>query len=195
MGIIWLAMRGARSLRSKPVNPMKGTIMIRSTARVRTGLIVAGLTFGVLALSGCSAISDLFPKEAARDAATQEISEAGVADVFSLAVGDCFNDQDATEIDSVQAIPCSDAHDYEAYLAFDMSSAESYPGDDAITQAAEDGCVAEFPNFVGKPYEESTLDYSYLTPTEGSWENGDREILCIVMGSEKTTGSLAGSGV
>jgi hypothetical protein len=169
--------------------------MSRSTSRLRVILVAAVFSVGALTLSGCSAISDLFPKEAARDADTQEISEAGEADVFSLAVGDCFNDQDATEIDSVEAIPCAEAHDYEAYLAFDVSADEAYPGDDVISQAAEDGCLAEFPNFVGKSYEESTLDFNYLSPTEGSWENGDHEILCIVMGPEKTTGSLAGSGV
>ncbi|WEO77389.1 septum formation family protein [Cryobacterium sp. SO2] len=166
--------------------------MFRTTSRLTVILAAAAFSAGALALSGCSAITDLFPKEAARDADTQEISEAGEADVFSLAVGDCFNDQDAEEIDSVQAIPCSEAHDYEAYFAFDVSAEETYPGDEVISQAAEDGCVAEFPTFVGMSYEESTLDFNYLSPTEGSWENGDHEILCIVMGPEKTTGSLAG---
>ncbi|MGY4858816.1 septum formation family protein [Cryobacterium sp. AP23] len=166
--------------------------MSHAVPRLRLVLVAAVLSVGALALSGCSAITDLFPKEAARDADTQEISEAGEADVFSLAVGDCFNDEEAEEIDSVQAIPCSEAHDYEAYFAFDVSAEEAYPGDDVISQAAEDGCVAEFPNFVGTSYEESALDFNYLSPTEGSWENGDREILCIVMGADKTTGSLAG---
>jgi hypothetical protein len=170
--------------------------MSRSTSRLRVILVAAVFSVGALTLSGCSAISDLFPKEAARDADTQEISEAGEADVFSLAVGDCFNDQEATEIDSVEAIPCAEAHDYEAYFAFDVSADEAYPGDDAISQAAQDGCLAEFTNFYGKSYEEAApLDFNYLSPTEGSWENGDHEILCLIMGPEKTTGSLAGAGV
>lgn len=166
--------------------------MSRTTSLLRTGSIVAALTVGALTLTGCSAISNLFPQEAARDAETQEISEAGETDVFSLAVGDCFNDQDATEIDSVEAIPCSDAHDYEAYLAFDVSDEEAYPGDEVVSQAAQDGCLAGFDTFVGMPYEDSSLDFNYLSPTEGSWESGDHEILCIVMGPDKTTGSLAG---
>lgn len=169
--------------------------MSRTNNRLGTSVIVAILSVGALTLSGCSAISDLFPKEAARDAETQQISEAGEADVFTLAVGDCFNDQDADEIDSVQAIPCSDAHDYEAYFAFDVSDDEAFPGDDVITQVAEDRCMTEFATFIGKSYEESSLDFNYLSPTEGSWESGDHEILCLVMGADKTTGSLAGTGV
>jgi len=166
--------------------------MSRTTTRLRFIGVAAALSVGGLTLSGCSAITDLFPKEAARDAQTQEISEAGDADVFTLSVGDCFNDQDATEISSVTAIPCGDAHDYEAYFAFDLEDADTYPGDTAITDAAEAGCGPEFVTFVGKAYEESVLDYNYLTPTEGSWDTGDREILCLVFGAEKTTGSLKG---
>ncbi|MET0954328.1 MAG: septum formation family protein [Cryobacterium sp.] len=166
--------------------------MSHTSPRLRLSLLAAVLAAGALTLSGCSAITDLFPKEAARDAETQEISEAGEADVFSLSVGDCFNDAEADEIDSVDAIPCGEAHDYEAYFAFDVSADEAYPGDDVISQSAEDGCLAEFPNFVGLSYEESTLDFNYLSPTEGSWENGDHEILCIIIGPDKTTGSLAG---
>ena len=166
--------------------------MSRTTPRLRVIIAAAVFSVGALTLSGCSAITDLFPKEAARDAETQEISEAGKADVFTLAVGDCFNDQDAEQIDSVQAIPCTDAHDYEAYFAFDVSDDEAYPGEDAITTVAEERCMTEFETFVGSDYEASTLDFNYLSPTEGSWENGDHEILCIVMGPDKTTGSLAG---
>ncbi|TFB99564.1 hypothetical protein E3O42_13500 [Cryobacterium adonitolivorans] len=169
--------------------------MSRTTAGLRTGLIVAAFSVGALTLSGCGAISDLFPKEAARDAETQEISEAGEADVFSLAVGDCFNDQDADEVDSVQATPCADAHDYEAYFAFNVSEDGAFPGDEALAQIAEERCVIEFTTFIGKSYEESTLDFNYLSPSEGSWDSGDREILCLAMGPNKVTGSLAGTGL
>lgn len=168
--------------------------MSHSVPRFRVAIIAAAVAVGALTLSGCSAISDLFPKESARDTETQEISEAGETDVFSLAVGDCFNDEAAEEIDSVEAIPCADPHDYEAYFAFDLPEAETFPGDDAISQAAADGCIAEFATFVGVAYEDAApLDFNYLSPTEGSWDEGDREILCIVMDAEKTSGSLAGA--
>jgi len=166
-----------------------------SLPRLRVILVAAAFSVGALTLSGCSAISDLFPEEAARDADTQEISEAGEADVFSLAIGDCFNDQEAEEISSVPALPCTEPHDYEAYHSFDLTDAETFPGDEAVTTAAQDGCVAEFEPFIGKSFEESTLDLTFIGPTEGSWTEGDREILCVVMGAELTTGSLAGSAI
>jgi hypothetical protein len=177
-----------------PSSASKGTIVSHPTPRLRVAVLAAVLSAGALALSGCTALSDLFPKEAARDTETQEISEAGETDVFSLAVGDCFNDQDAEEINSVEAIPCGDPHDYEAYFAFDLPDADTYPGADSVSQAAQDGCIAEFTTFVGAPYENAApLDFNFLSPTEGSWGEGDREILCIVMDTEKTTGSLAGA--
>jgi hypothetical protein len=168
-----------------------------SSARHRLNLFLAaaGLTVGALTLSGCSAISDLFPEEAARDTDTQEISEAGEADVFTLAVGDCFDAQEAEEISSVPALPCTEPHDYEAYHSFDIPEAEVFPGEEAIDTAALDGCVTAFDPFIGMGFEESTLDVTYIGPTEGSWDEGDREIMCVVMGPEKTEGSLAGSAI
>jgi hypothetical protein len=170
--------------------------MSRTTSRLRVILAAAVFSVGALTLSGCTALSDLFPEEAARDDETQEISEAGQADVFTLAVGDCFNDQDAEEVQSVEAIPCADPHDYEAYHAFDLPDAEDapFPGQDAVSLTAQDGCIAEFGTFVGVPYEDAApLDFNFLSPTEGSWGEGDREILCIVMDAEKTAGTLAGA--
>jgi hypothetical protein len=169
--------------------------MSHTTLRVRGILAAVALTLGALTLSGCSAISDLFPEEAARDSETQEISEAGEADVFTLAVGDCFDAQDAEEISSVPALPCSAPHDYEAYHSFAIPEAETFPGVEAVDAAALEGCVAAFAPFIGEEFEQSSLDATYIAPTEASWAEGDREILCVVMGPEKTEGTLAGSAI
>jgi hypothetical protein len=79
--------------------------------------------------------------------------------------------------------------------AFDLADAETFPGDAAVLSGRGDGLVAEFEPFIGKSFEESTLDLTFIGPTEGSWTEGDREILCVVMGAELTTGSLAGSAI
>lgn len=166
---------------------------------MRAVVVAAVFSVGALTLSGCSAISDLFPEEAVRDAETQEISEAGQADVFALAVGDCFNDQAATDVESVPAVPCAEPHHYEAYFSFDLSDAETFPGDDVVSLAAEEGCTDEFAAFIGLPYDQSTLAFTFLTPTEGSWAVDDREILCLALALDETSqapaqtsGSLAG---
>jgi hypothetical protein len=76
---------------------------------------------------------------------------------------------------------------------FSAAAAASEPG--LAAPSAFRASVTGFATFVGKSYEESALDFNYLSPSEGSWDSGDREILCLVMGPDQTTGSLAGTGV
>lgn len=142
-------------------------------------------------LGGCSAIEGLLGSStAARDAETQEVTEAGDADVFSLRVGDCYNDTSGESISDVPAVKCSDPHDNEIYFTFVMPAGE-WPGDEAITAAAEEQCGAQFDIFVGLPYAESVLDWYPITPLEEGWnEIDDREILCAVW---DTTGQISGS--
>lgn len=163
--------------------------------RLKPITALASLIIGLLALTGCSVIDSVVPKDqAVRDDETSEVTEAGQADVFTVAVGDCFNDVSADEISEVPVVPCDQPHDYEAYSAFDITD-DSYPGDDAVTQQATDGCTPAFAAFNGVGYEESTLYLGYLLPTEDSWTaQGDREVLCYIYEENvQTTGTLQGA--
>jgi hypothetical protein len=56
-------------------------------------------------------------------------------------------------------------------------------------------CVAEFEAYVGLSYVESELNVFPITPTEGSWATGDREIVCALYNLDlsKLTGSMEGA--
>ncbi len=110
-----------------------------------------------------------------------EIVESGGVGAFAIKFGDCIQlPTGLTEVQSVEGVPCSAPHNAQAYDVFDMPGGDAYPGDLAITDAADEGCLDRFAAFVGVPYEESTLYISYLTPTVGSWAEGDHEIQCLV---------------
>jgi hypothetical protein len=146
------------------------------------GLLLAGLVL----LSACNS--------AERDD-TGQIVKGGDLDVFTVKVGDCFQDPSTLEIEDVSAIPCSQPHDNEVYHVFKLGGSR-YPGDEAIEEAAFDGCLGPFAAYVGTDYDSSSLDYSWLTPTERSWnELDDREIVCILYDAEynRLTGSMKGS--
>ncbi|MDH3500222.1 MAG: septum formation family protein [Acidimicrobiia bacterium] len=133
---------------------------------------------------------------AARDE-SGAIIEAGTENVFALKIGDCFDDPDEFgEITSVAAVPCTAAHDNEVFYTFDLPDG-SFPGDEAIDEAAFRECVASFETYVGVAYESSILDVTYLSPTDASWDTGDREIACLLyhIDLEKLTGSMRASGV
>lgn len=138
------------------------------------------LTIAAVSLAGCSILTGV---------------PDGEQDVFTLKVGDCFNvpDDTATEIGSLPVVDCAEPHDQEAFASTDMTG-DSYPGDTAVTDALNTFCTGDvYTDFIGVPYQDSIYYTSGLTPTAGSWENGDRELLCTVLAEEgKTSGSLAG---
>lgn len=163
-------------------------------ARARIlGASVASILL-VSALAGCSVLDGIFPAEAERDSTTNKIAEAGTQDVFTVAVGDCYNNDEAEsdEVTDLPAVPCTDAHDNEIYYLFDL------PGDDFptdIDSLADSGCGVQFTAFAGIEQSLSaSLDYYPIQPTIDTWGEGDREVICSIYDvTGKSTGTLAGA--
>lgn len=140
----------------------------------------------VTAVVGCAPERDEEPGQSA---------ESGDVDVFDLEVGDCLADfTDATEVSSIEAAPCSEPHSDEIYAKGSIPDADEFPGPETIETAARGICRAQFAAFVGLPYDDSVLDIGYLAPTEDSWAEGDRTVLCTIFDPlEEVTGSLRGA--
>ncbi len=162
------------------------------TTRVVTPVLLAVALVGV---SGCG-ILDQAAEPAVRDETSGEITESSEADVFSLKVGDCLDqqaDDEATEVSSVPTVPCAEPHDSEAYAATDLPEGD-FPGDQSVTDSADTFCYDEFATFIGLSYDESSLDLASFYPTQESWAEGDREIMCFVSSPDgPVTGTLAAS--
>lgn len=171
--------------------------------------VVAALAVSVFALTGCAQITAGVTDalNSARDAQTSEpgsgdsgnsgstgSSGATDVDVFSLRVGDCMNVEPFSgSTETVPVVPCNEPHSDEIYDVFDIADGV-YPGEDAVIDIADRGCYDSFAGFVGMAYEDSVLDFWNLYPTEGSWADGDREVLCVVWDPmSDTTGSLRGA--
>ena len=122
--------------------------------------------------------------------------DSGRTSVLELGVGDCFNDEDleAEVITVVPTVPCSEPHDNEVYFAYEMTEA-THPGRQAALDAADRRCFDAFEPFVGKDYFESDLDFFSMVPTQESWDQGDREVLCSIYAVDlsKLTGSMRGA--
>ena len=164
---------------------------MKSTA-ARTTLMIATLAVAGAALSGCSVLQGLLGEETVtRDEESQEVVEAGSADVFNLHVGDCFDDDSLSSgISEVPAVPCADPHDNEIYFIYDMPNGD-YPGESEVEASADQGCAAEFEAFVGAAYETSAIDYWALYPSEDTWNQiADREVICSVY---DTAGQVSGT--
>lgn len=129
---------------------------------------------------------------------TGMIVGSGNIDAFKMRVGDCFDDasSDYEEISSLPGVPCSEPHDNEAFAVFDVTET-TYPGDDEMGVLAYDSCLERFDSFVGRDYESSTLDIFPIYPTDESWKQNDREVVCAVydVDANKLTGSAKGRGL
>ena len=124
--------------------------------------------------------------------------------VGDLNAGDCFIDPGAaTEVSDVDVVDCDKEHDLEVFGSVALFGSE-YPGDFEVADQAFTECLDAFEGYVGQAYETSILYVLPFTPTEDSWDAGDREALCVVYepvpgtdGIEVAprTGSVRGSGL
>lgn len=125
------------------------------------------------------------------------IASACTGNVFSLEVGQCFDDPSSfDEVTDVPIVECQGPHDNEIYEVFDLPDGD-YPGIDNVESTSESACLAAFEPFVGRDYASSALDIGYLYPTPDTWRNGDREVICMVynLSGDKLLSPASGSGL
>lgn len=158
--------------------------------RTRQLTLWAAIAATTLVLSACG-------QSETRDE-SGEITTGGDTDVFSIAIGDCFNDEgdvgEETEINSLPTVPCSEPHDNEVYAEYTFPE-EDFPGDEVVVATASEQCIALWKDFVGIAYESSTLEVYPIYPTQTSWEQADdRLVTCAIYDPAKqVTGSLEGA--
>jgi hypothetical protein len=122
------------------------------------------------------------------DAEDQDVLEDpgfdGAATVRStdLQVGHCIEeDLDflVLGIGDLTLVDCATPHRAEVYHRFDAFDGP-WPGDAAVDQMGVDACYGTaFSDYVGSSYAASSLYASYVIPTEQTWGQGDRTIMCF----------------
>lgn len=118
----------------------------------------------------------------------------GGASAFDLDVGNCFNQPDSgSAVGEVTLVDCDEPHDFEVFHLVDAEDGE-FPGESAVNEFADVACAAAFEGYVGRDYQSSALYISYLYPTASTWQEGDREVVCLLrMDNGQLTGSMRGS--
>ncbi|MEU6863548.1 DUF4190 domain-containing protein [Streptomyces sp. NPDC046876] len=97
---------------------------------------------------------------------------------------------------SVKIVPCTQAHEGEAYAVFRLDDG-AYPGKDKVVSTAEEKCAGpELTAYVGKDAKlPESLEVFYYYPQVATWIGGDREITCFIGNpAGPTTGSLRANG-
>ncbi len=138
-----------------------------------------GVVAGVAVFGGVTAFGD----DTTRNAQNEIIGSGGLG-AFAIEVGDCLNlPSDLNQVQSVEGVPCSQAHSAQAFAVFDLIGfGDVFPGSEVFEDQAAAGCHESFEGFVGIPYEQSELYFMTLEPTEVSWvQMADREIVCLLV--------------
>ena len=155
----------------------------RSSLATRGLVALVGIAAAV-ALAGCSPAAEPDP-----DPQPTEVVDT---DAFAIVIGDCFNDPGAGDVETIPKIDCEKPHGNEAFGSTSIPDGD-FPDKATIDALGSADCVEQFANFVGIAANESKYSIGYFFPTEESWDQGDREILCYVFDEAgPITGTLLG---
>lgn len=95
--------------------------------------------------------------------------------------GDCLvvpswhGDEESWE----RTVDCSEPHDVEVTDSISFESGP-YPGDAAVRRGAARCDRASFTDYVGRPLHRSVLDSAAIPFDRESWEDGRRQVVCLV---------------
>ncbi|MFI2488188.1 septum formation family protein [Promicromonospora kroppenstedtii] len=122
------------------------------------------------------------------------------AEIPDLQVGDCIDTaatSGQTTLYRIPVVPCTTAHGGEIYAETTAEDSLAKDGEaptqQALWDAADAFCYPQFTKYVGLQWARSELLYWPIAPSEESWAEGDRRILCVVESEQPVTGSLKGA--
>jgi Domain of unknown function (DUF4190) len=157
-----------------------------------TGLVLSGLWIAVIGTGVVIALAT-----SAQRSATGRITGGGSLSIFDLKAGDCFQNPSATaqaDITDVTAVPCTTAHDAQAFATF-SAAGTTYPRAAALREQATTGCRSRAARDLIHSKITSTMSLHFLYPGEKSWSDAQYQITCLVVDSSRDmTSSLVAPG-
>lgn len=146
-------------------------------------LLLATLAL-VLLVSACGGGVDLAEDDPEQSGQQQDPTRVPINQIPTLRPGDCFNDQGSLASAS-DSVPCAEPHLFEVF-SFEETSGRTFPGDAELNSRGEVACDAEFLERTGVVDDISMLVSFWLVPSEESWSQGDRFIVCAVQYPART---------
>jgi hypothetical protein len=146
------------------------------------GFAIAGLVLsGLWALLIILLIIVGSLSKATRSSSTGKIIRGGNLNVFSLGVGDCFNNPATTQdVATVTAEPCNQSHSAQIYAKFNLTGSNfSYPGTAIVSQLASTGCTVRTAD-VDRSKVTNAMTVHFFFPDQTAWLNGRRTVACMV---------------
>jgi hypothetical protein len=115
----------------------------------------------------------------------------------ALAVGDCLNGEVGWTRENTEVVSCDAPHEQQVVGLIPFAGGDgTYPGEATLQQLGEDRCYDAFASFVGIEYDRSVWYMTAWRPSEDTWADGDRLVICALHEQNKVpiTGSKEGVG-
>lgn len=113
--------------------------------------------------------------------------------------GQCFNVPAGAEegyVEEINIVSCAGPHDSEVYGSFRLEHS-TFPGQGTIEDLADERCATLLGDYVvdADALAENVVS-DYMSPTQESWNVGDREVTCVFVDENggKLTSSLRDAG-
>jgi hypothetical protein len=143
--------------------------------------IIGAAVGGAAIFAGTGALSD----DTTRNE-TGEITASGGVGAYKVRIGDCVQmPDDATQVVSVEGVPCATPHDAQAFAEFTLPDLPAFPSDDEMANLAGEGCLGYWAGAIGTTFEsDRTLDMTFWHPSPLSWAQDDRVVTCFVISAD-----------
>ena len=129
--------------------------------------------------SGNSVSSDAHGLTSAQSGAptAQSGSSGGLYESGYLQLGQCLLAAPQEGV-PLELVDCTQEHGAEVIHTFDLTMT-TMPSEDTLEEVSDETCGEAFTAYVGRPFENSALDYSGRLPSPETWAAGDRRVECI----------------
>jgi hypothetical protein len=167
--------------------------MTRHSLMTRSATTRFAAVLGLAAVTLLASCGDETEEDSTERNEEGEITESGDVGVFRINIGDCLNGAAEGNVSQFDGVACTEPHLYEAIHKFDVADGDF---DAAAIETASEECLGDvFTEYVGLDYQSSIYGMIPLQPTAESWEQGDREIVCLLTTLDGTTitGSVQGT--
>jgi hypothetical protein len=110
-----------------------------------------------------------------------------------LQVGDCIETMpaDNARVVRMPRVSCTTPHEGEVYDQIRVAEA-NFPGQQALESEYQTRCRSSLTSYAPNAAYGSDVGIYLLYPTQATWDNGDRDVVCIATTTDKRTGSLKG---
>lgn len=160
---------------------LRYTSQLMILALMLTACSDGGATATTVAVTTSTVLSETTAVPESTAAPEQDRQILSFAD---LSGGGCFN---AHEVDimqtgfdvNVDVVNCNWAHEAEVYASYEFTDFADFPGDEAQNPVYEH-CEMEFLEFVGTPFNYSSLFIWLVLPTQQDWDEGIQIAVCVL---------------